>query len=87
MTLKYAIYGLCFGWLLMPRWKSRKWKIPMPVMAYGAAVIVSLSVAYYLDFSQAAWSFVIGMSAQLAVFAVAKWMRHGFRIWDRRIRR
>lgn len=87
MTLKFAIYGLCFGWLLMPKWRSRTLKVPVSVLAYSVAVISALLITCYFDYMKQAWVFVIGMAIQLTVFAIAKWLRYFLATAVRKIRR
>ena len=87
MTLKYALFGLCFGWLLMPRWRGRKLKMPTAVTAYTTAVITALLITYYLDYEKQAWLFTMGMAIQLMVFAAAKWIRYCVANFGRNIRR
>lgn len=87
MTLKYALYGLCFGWLLMPRWKTRGLKIPLSVIAYATAVIAAILITYFLQYNKQAWIFVIGMSTQLIIFAASKWLLYFAANLGRKIRR
>lgn len=76
MTLKYVLYGLCFGWLLMPRWRGRGFRAPLPVMEYALALIAALFISYFFDYHETAWIFVLGMSIQLVLFSAAKWVRY-----------
>lgn len=87
MTLKYALYGICFGWLLMPRWRSKGLKVPLSVIAYAIAVIAAILIAYFLQYTNQAWVFVIGMSTQLVIFAAAKWILYFAANLGRKIRR
>lgn len=76
MTLKYVVYGFCFGWLFMPRWGRKSMRIPLKVMGYTIAVIISMLIAYYFDYDKQSWLFVVGMAAHLSVFAAIKWSRY-----------
>ena len=78
MSLKYAIYGAFFGWFLMPRWRGRSLKIPATVIAYAVALLGALAISYFFEFVYQSWIFVMGMTAQLAAFAVLKWGRYFF---------
>lgn len=87
MTLKYALYGLCFGWVLMPRWRSQGLKVPLSILAYATANIAALLLTCFFDYSQQAWSFTIGIAAQLLLFAALKWGAYFTTNLGRKIRR
>ena len=78
MGLKYAIYGAFFGWVLMPRWRSRSLKIPANVIAYAIALTGALAFIYVFEYADQSWVFVVGMTTQLATFASLKWGRYFF---------
>lgn len=87
MTLKYALYGICFGWLLMPRWRTRGLKVPSSVIAYATSLIGALLISFYFHYNKQAWIFVIGMSTQLIVVAAVKWIMYLAANLGRKIRR
>lgn len=87
MTLKYALYGLCFGWLLLPRWRTRGLKVPLPVIAYATSLIAALIITYCFQYNKQAWIFVLGMSTQLIIVATVKWVLYFAANLGRKIRR
>jgi hypothetical protein len=87
VTIKYAIYGLCFGWVLIPRWRGRNRRIPASVLAYALAIVIAVGIICFFEYNRQTLLFVVGMASHLSIFTVAKWMRFLSTGLGRKIRR
>ncbi|EAX47216.1 hypothetical protein TcarDRAFT_0855 [Thermosinus carboxydivorans Nor1] len=71
MNISYAVWGVFFGWLLMPSWRKRSFRALTPLLAYATALVAGAAVTYFFHMQRQTWFFIVGMISQFLTFLLA----------------